>query len=155
MKKNECRHFTDSVMYALEQTAVYGRVKAAQMFTELGIPVTSEQYITLDAISMNPDICQRDLAKIILKDRSNTGRILTILEQNEYIERKAETKGKRLVRKIYITEKGKNIIEQYQLKLNQAFYKVFEEITEDEFDTIKQILAKMKNCLSKETTLQI
>ena len=151
---NKC-HYTDSIFYTMEQVVVYLRVKGAQFFNQLNLGITSDQFILLDAIYMNNDICQRDLSKIVLKDRSNTGRILTILEKNGFVKREIKTKGKRLVKKIYITEKGKALIENNEVKLRNAFEKVFDDVSEKEFEILREILVKVKNSLSKTTTIQI
>lgn len=45
------------------------------------MPVTPDEFYALDAIMLNEGICQRELAKLILKDRPNTGRILDSLEK--------------------------------------------------------------------------
>jgi len=149
------RHYTKSIVYDLEQTVIYTRVKGSQIFNNLGIGVTSDQFITLDAIYCNPNICQRDLSKIILKDRSNTGRLLSILEEKGLIERLAETKNNRLVKNIYITEKGKSIIEDNQGKLNSAFMHVLDNISDDEISELRKTLSKLKDNLKKITTMQI
>lgn len=149
------KHFVDSLIYSMEQTVIYSRIKGAQFFNELKMGVTIDQFKALDAIYCNNDICQRDLSKIILKDRSNTGRILNILEEKEFIKRVIETRGKRLVKKIYITDKGKNLVEESIPKLSHAFLQVFENISEEEFSTLRKTLEKMKKSLSKTTSLQI
>lgn len=156
MKEKELNiHYTESIIYAMEQAVIYSRIKGAQFFNELKIGITIDQFVALDAIYCNNDICQRDLSKIILKDRSNTGRILNILEQNGFIKRELETKGKRLVKKIYITAKGKKIIDDNHPRLRDRFTKVFEDITEEEFATLRQTLTKLKESLSKTTNIQI
>jgi DNA-binding MarR family transcriptional regulator len=155
MKKRKKIHYTDSTIYLMEQTVIYSKIKGAQFFNELKMGVTIDQFITLEAIMSNKDICQRDLSKIILKDRSNTGRLLNILEENGFITRAVETKGKRLVKKIYITEKGKNLIDKSLPKLTNAFSQVFDDISEEEFDTLRKILEKLKSSLSKTTNIQI
>lgn len=155
MKETEKNHYTESFLYELEQTVVYTRIKGAQIFNDLNVGVTVDQFITLDAIYCNKDICQRDLSKLILKDRSNTGRILNILEERGFIDRLVETKNKRLVKKIYITEKGKKIIEENQEKLRMAFMQVFNDITDEELDSLHETLSKIKSNLSKITTIQI
>jgi len=139
----------------MEQTVIYFKIKGAQFFNQLKIGVTVDQFVALDAIYCNKDICQRDLSKLILKDRSNTGRILNILEENGFINREVETKGKRLVKKIYITEKGKKIIEDNQEKLREAFGKVFDDVSDAEFTTLRETLEKLKERLSKTTSIQI
>lgn len=155
MKEKENCHYTESLIYLMEQTVVYFRVKGAQFFNELNLGITIDQFVTLDAIYCNNDICQRDVSKIVLKDRSNTGRILTILEENGLINRSVETKGKRLVKKVYITDKGRQIIEENHPKLRDAFLKVFEDVSEEEFATLRQILEKLKSRLSQTTSIQI
>lgn len=155
MKEKETCHYTESIIYAMEHTVVYFKIKGAQFFNELNMGVTIDQFGALDAIYCNNDICQRDLSKIILKDRSNTGRILNILEENGFITRVAETKGKRLVKKIYITKKGKKLVENSQEKLRSAFSKVFDDVSEEEFATLRKTLEKLKNSLSQTTNIQI
>lgn len=155
MKETENSHYFDSIIYSMEQAVTYSRIKGAQFFNELNMGVTIDQFTALDAIYCSKDICQRDLSKLILKDRSNTGRILNILEENGFIKRAAETKGKRLVKKIYITDKGKKLVEESIPKLRQAFRQVFEDISEEEFSNLRKILEKMKESLSKTTSIQI
>lgn len=154
-KEIEIIHYFDSVIYSMEQTVTYSRIKGAQFFNDLNMGVTIDQFTALDAIYCSENICQRDLSKIILKDRSNTGRILNILEEKEFIKRAIETKGKRLVKKIYITDKGKNLVEESMPKLRKAFLQVFEDVSEEEFSALRKILAKMRESLSKTTSIQI
>jgi len=155
MKENKNCHYTESVIYAMEQTVVYFKIKGAQMISALNVGITIDQFAALDAIYCHEDICQRDLSKLILKDRSNTGRILNILEENGFVERVTDTKNNRLVRKIYITEKGKNLIDTHHVNLRQEFIKVFEEVSDEEFVTLRQTLDKLKDSLSKTTSIQI
>lgn len=155
MSRFESTHFVNSVIYEMEKTVIYTRVKGAQFFNALNIGITVDQFTALDAIYCNDDICQRDLSKLILKDRSNTGRILNILEEKGFITREIETKSKRLVKKIYITQKGKDLVEEVLPKLRVAFAQVFENIPEEEFDCLKGILTKLIDGLSKTTSIQI
>lgn len=155
MKEKSVNHYVESVLYAMEQTVVYFKIKGAQFFASLNSEITIDQFAALDAIYCNNNICQRDLSKIILKDRSNTGRILNILEEKGLIKRIVETKNKRLVKKIYITEKGKAIVEDSIPKLKDAFAQIFEEHSEEEFATLRKILERLTNILSQSTSIQI
>ena len=155
MQEKDSCHYTESIIYLMDQAVVYFRIKGAQFFNQLNIGITVDQFVALDAIYCNDDICQRDLSKIILKDRSNTGRILNILEDNGFISRLVETKNNRLVKKIYLTEKGKKMVEDHQERLRNAFLQVFEDVSEAEFETLRQTLEKLKNGLSKTTSIQI
>ena len=155
MKETLSTNYFDSVIYLMEQAVTYSKIKGAQFFSQLDMGVTIDQFVVLDAINSSSDICQRELSKIILKDRSNTGRILTILEENGFVKRSLETKGNRPVKKIYITEKGKNLVNESVPKLRAAFLQVFEDISEKEFETLRHIVRKMKDSLSKTTSIQI
>lgn len=155
MSEKNIKHYCDSVMYAVEQTAIYARVKGSQIFNKLDIGITLEQYIALDCIAYNPDICQRDLSKLILKDRSNTSRILNILEKNGFITRVIEEKQNRMVKKIYLMEKGQRLLDENSPKLRNEFVFLFDEMTTEEFDTLRALLAKMRSSLSKNTNIQI
>lgn len=155
MTEFEVNHYGESIMYAVEQTAIYARLKGTQVISKLDIGVTLEQYITLDCISQNKDICQRDLSKLILKDRSNTSRILNILEESKLISRVAETKNNRLVKKIYITEAGQKILDDNSEKIKEEFVFLFDEFTRAEFATLRELLVKFRNCLVKNTNIQI
>ena len=155
MKEIEKCSYTDSIIYLMEQTVVYFKIKAAQIISSLDIGITIDQFAALNAIYSNQDICQRDLSKLILKDRSNTGRILNILEENGFIERIADTKNNRLVRKIYITDKGKQIIEENEKPLRKEIMPVFDDVSAEEFANMRQTLNKLKDSLSKTTSIQI
>lgn len=155
MIEKEVKHFAQSVAHEIIKTAIYARIKGSQYFSKLDMEITFEQYIALDTLSYNPNICQRDLSKLILKDRSNTGRILNILEQNGFIDRVVETKNKRLVKTLSINEKGQKLLDDNEKKIKRDFSKVFDDMTQEEFDTLRALLAKFRHNLSKDTNIQI
>ena len=103
----DCKlHYTDSIHYELEQTSRLMKKLTNQLFEKLGIDLTIDEYSALDTVSVNAGICQRDLAKLILKDRANTGRILNTLEQKGFITRFIDTKNNRLVKNMVISAEG-------------------------------------------------
>lgn len=155
MKEKEIKHFSESVFHDIIKTAIYARVKGSQYFNQLNKGITFEQYIVLDAVSSKEDICQRDLSKLILKDRSNTGRILNTLEREGFVGRDIQTKNNRLVKKVYITDKGKAILEEHGKIIKKDLVDIFDCIPEADFDNLRIILKKIRDCLSKETNMQI
>ena len=74
----------------------------------------------MDTLSVNDDLCQRDLAKIILKDRANTGKLLDSLEVKGFIERELAVKNNRPVKIIKITEAGKKMYNETYEKLENV-----------------------------------
>ena len=104
------KHYTDTLNYELEKTARVMRILGIQLMEKLKIDLMLDEYVALDIVSCHQGICQRDLAKLIIKDRANTGRILNSLEEKGLITRFVDTKNNRLVRKMAITEKGYKIL---------------------------------------------
>lgn len=155
MKEKEVEHFYDSIFHEIIKTAIYARVKGAQYFNKLNLGITFEQYIALDAISAQENICQRDLSKLILKDRSNTSRILNVMENQGFIERKVETKKNRLIKKIYITQKGKDLLNVHGSIIKKDTIDLFKNIPQEDFDNLRVILKKIRGCISEETSMQI
>lgn len=151
----EKKHYKDSVFYSMEQAVTYLRLCGIQLFKKLNIDISVDQFIALDMINCNENVCQRDLSKLVLKDRPSTTRLLYSLEEKELVQRVVGAKGNRLVKKVFVTEKGKTIIENYRIRIEEAFYKLFENISEEEIETLEQILDKIKINLSKNVELPI
>lgn len=155
VNEKDVNFFSESTAHEIIKTAIYLRVKGSQYFSKFDTEITFEQYIALDVISHNTNMCQRDLSKIILKDRSNTGRILNILDQNGFINRTAETKNNRLVKTITITPKGESLLDENKDRIKEDFAKLFEDFSQEEFNTLKGLLIKFRHSLSKDTNMQI
>lgn len=149
------QHFINTLYYQVERTAKYCRYLGAQLFSKLEIGVSVEELVTLDTLSLNDGICQRDLAKIILKDRPATGRILNSLENKGYIKRSADTKNNRLVRKITMTEEGKLILKKVIGMIKVYLEKIPSEFSEEKIEEIKNNMKEFRNILEKEVELNI
>lgn len=151
----DCEHYTDSIYYQLEQTAKYCRYLGMQMFQKLQLPVTLDEFAALDTILINEGICQRDLAKLILKDRPNTGRILNSLEKKGYIERYADTKNNRLVRKMKITEEGKRISAEVTKILKAYINKIPKVYSEEDKSKLRESIIRFRESLEQEVEMKI
>ena len=126
----DCKlHYTDSIHYELEQTSRLMKKVTTQLFEKLEIGLSIDEYAALDTVSVNAGICQRDLAKLILKDRANTGRILDSLEQKGFITRFIDTKNNRLVKKMGITERGLKELDTINKKVKQYLESVTKKIS--------------------------
>ena len=149
MKK--LKHYTESIYYEIEKTGRLMKLAAANMFTKLKLNMGLDEYGALDVISCNEGICQRDLAKTILKDRANTGRIVNSLEEKGFITRSADTKNNRPVRKLKVTGKGleelsrvNEHIKDYMQSLRAVFS---EEETESLHNALKIFSANVEKLI--------
>ncbi len=114
-------HYIDSIYYDLELTSNALKILGAQVFEKFDVGISITEHAALDTIFCNAGICQRDLAKLLLKDRANTGRILDSLEEKGLITRFVDLKNNRLVKKMGVTEKGHQKLEEVNKKLEDYF----------------------------------
>lgn len=149
MTDNEIGHYTDSIHYELEQTSRLMNMLTNQLFKKLELSITFDEYIALDTVSINAGICQRDLAKLILKDRANAGRILNELEQKGFITRFIDTKNNRLVKKMGITETGLQELNSINNKIKTYLSGVTKRIPPEDVDKVRDILRAFRLELDK------
>ncbi|MBP3820840.1 MarR family transcriptional regulator [bacterium] len=149
------QHYINTLYYQIEQTAKYCRYLGSQVFNKLNLGINVEEFVTLDTLSLHGEICQRDLAKLILKDRPATGRILNSLEEKELIERFADTKNNRLVRKIIMTNNGKKTLKQITGILKKYLEKIPHEFSQSKIEEIKNNMREFREILEKEVEMNI
>ena len=149
------KHFINSIYYQFEQTAKYCKSLGAQLFQKLNMPLSLDEFAALDTILIHGEICQRDLAKLILKDRPSTGRILNSLEDKGLIKRFADTKNNRLVRKTALTDDGKKLLEETSYILKKYFDNVSNVFPEQKVQKLYEDICKFRKCLEKEVEMKI
>lgn len=147
------KHFTETIFYQIELTARYTKMLGVQLFGKLGIGLTIEEFSTLDTVLANDGLCQRDLAKLILKDRANTGKLLDSLESKGFIERELTVKNNRPVKIIKITDSGKKIYNDTYEKLAPHHDFIKEKIKNTDLAKVGELLRDLREIL--EDTIDI
>ena len=148
-------HYTQSIFYDLEFTTKYIKRMGYNFCNELNMSIGPEEVLALEIIYLNPGICQRDLAKNLLKDRAGTGRVLLQLEAKGFVERFVDTKGNRLVRKMKLTESGKDMLKLATNKIEPYVKKIKEAFSEEDKNQLKNLLDKFRRILAENVTTQI
>ena len=152
----KCEHFIDSIYYQLEQTAKYCRYLGMQLFQKLDLPINLDEFVVLDTLLGHEGICQRDLAKLILKDRATTGRLLDSLEGKKLITRFIDMKNNRLVRKMGVTEEGKVVFDRIQAKLKIAIHNANADmVPEKDIEFVRKTLKKIRDNFKQIVDMQI
>lgn len=138
----------------LSRIGMLSKVFAIQTFAKMEFEITPEQFLVLLVLNDNPGMYQRQLSTLTFKDRPNITRIVSILEKSEYITSKNSSNG-RQIKKLYITEKGKDICN----KILPVIFKVWEDTTkgieQDEINKFIDTLSKIEINLRENTYLQI
>lgn len=148
-------HYTKSPFYQIGSTAKYLKRMIRNYFDKIKMDITPEEFLALDIIFLRSGICQRDLAKELLRDRACTGRILLSLESKGLVERFISTKGNHLVRNMKLTEAGTKTLITAQEQVKPFVEKFFELFSKEDIDELERILKKLKNILSENVETQI
>ena len=127
----------------------------AQVFEQYGTGVTVEEYAVLDTLLAHKELCQRDLAKLILKDRANTGKLLDGLEKKGLITRKLSMKNNRPVKLIEITTAGTNKVEEAANRIRPHYLNVKEQIETSDIARIGDLLKELRIILSDTLKIHI
>ncbi len=152
---NKEKHYTDSLYYELLHTAKCFQMFGVQYFTAKNYPVTIDEFAAIDVIYCNPGICQRDLAKLILKDRSNTGRLVESLENKGFVLRTLVTRNNRPIKQITLTQDGENILKSVSNEIREELKFVHDSVPEEEIEKTCETLKKLQKTLGKSLITQI
>lgn len=148
-------HFTDSIFYEIELTAKYCTMLGAQVFEKFNTGIPVKEFSTLDTILCNPGICQRDLARLILVDRANTGKILDSLEKKGYIARKLAVKNNRPVKIAELTEAGRKKAESVTALIRPHMEVVRKKIQNSDLIKVTSLLRELRDVLKDTIEIQI
>ena len=149
------KDFSKSAFYMIQKLSIYTDQLAKNFFEIRNVDITHDEFVAINQILNHPDICQRDLAKLILRDRVRTGRILNSLEEKGYIERFADTKNNRLVRKMKLTKSGIAILKDAIDKLKKYIDKMPEIISEEKKEKLISTIIEFRQGLEKEVQMNI
>ena len=152
---SKTKHFTDTVFYQIELTARYTKMLGAQLFGKLGIGLTPDEFAALDTITAHQELCQRDIAKMILKDRANTGKLLDSLENKGYIARELNIKNNRPVKIVKITELGEKTYTETYSKLEPHHKLVKEKIINTDLEKLGELLRDLREVLEDSIDIDI
>ena len=143
--------YADTIFFNIEQIAKYIQEDYLKKYNN---EITHDEFRAMGIISCNPDICQRDLAKLILRDSVRTGRILDSLEKKGFVERYQDAKGKRLVKKMKLTKSAEEFYAKTLEKVHKGtteFFKIFSNKQLSELhNSLKLLHEKLKETVEIE-----
>ncbi len=156
VSKDLTKGFIDSLYYQIKLTEKCCKILAKNIEEKLDIEISLDELTALGTINLyNGEIHQRDLAKILLKDRANTGRMLNNLEKKGYIQRVEKTKNKRQAYIINLTAKGIETLEKQTNIVKPMFDEVNKKMQEYKLDYIKNGLKKLRDVMQETIEIHI
>ena len=139
--------FEDSLFYQIKISEKFFRTLFEQFFKELNLGISAIEHLALDIISQTPNCCQRDLARIILKDRAGTGKLACSLENKGLIKIELKTTHNRPVRILSIREilkKTNDITKTISQKIQK---RISHNVIEETRKTLKEFREIVKDAM--------
>ncbi|MCM1264685.1 MAG: MarR family transcriptional regulator [Candidatus Gastranaerophilales bacterium] len=161
MKTNSENHkkdydFTQSIFYQIKLTEKYFKMMGKYLEMSFDLPITLDEMCVLLTIHQHDgEIHQRDLAKIILKDRGNTGRLLDTLENDGFIERKETTKNKRQAKVINITDSGMDAVNECFEMIEPVFKSLDKRFEQEKIDKVIEGLIHFRKIIEETIEIRI
>lgn len=146
------KHCINSLFYNLEQTSRICRAGCEKYFENHGL-LSFDEFIILDTVYCYPDICQRDLAKLILKGASHTSKLLVVMENKKFIERPVDKKGNRIIKKIVITPEGLKAFQEASKIALEFAGNIENTIGKDKAIECSEFLNKIKKSVSESVKI--
>jgi len=131
---NEC------IFFSLTSSARRASKFWKQSVSELG--VTGVQGLVLNALSEEDQTSSVQLGKHVQLDSATMTGVLDRLEQSNLIRRTADAQDRRAVR-IMLTAAGKDVTEKLKHKLVEANQNYTQNLSDQELQTLKKLLAKL------------
>lgn len=116
------------------------RLAELEMKKQLGL--TPSQWKIILALNITDGLTQKELAEKIYVDGSTLVPILDKMEQNGLIERKADSKDRRINR-IFLTSKSESTVDSIILIVLQLRKMIYRGLSEDEINSARKILDTM------------
>ncbi len=113
------------------------------------LKINFEEYIILDIISFNDGICHCDLAKMLLRDRSNAGKIVSNLEKYGYVTVKPAIRNNIVIKQIFVTDEVIKICDDIYERLESCIQMFNEKITDEEQSIIVNCMQKCRKVIDE------
>lgn len=112
-------------------------------FKELNCPLTFEQWKIMIALNYQEGISQNQLAEIVEKDHTTVSKIVNNLIKKNMLRRATDLSDKR-TNHVFLTEEGKEIINNIATEQVQAFFdNLVEDIPEHEIEIFSSVLERI------------
>lgn len=147
-KENQTHKLADTLICNIEQVARLGRHSASKFFDKnSNLSLSFNDFLILEALFDNPDIHQRNLAKILVRSVANLSRELDRLEKRGLVERTVDVKDRRTVKTLKLSEAGQQVYQKACETCVKQVENIENVFTQKEYETFMNYLFKLKNRL--------
>lgn len=114
-----------------------------EAFNKAALDLTKEQMIVLKKLHENDGLNQNELAFLTYRDKSSLARLLSKMEQKQYIFRKQHVDDKR-VNMVFLTAEGKSIYKKTRPVIQELIQRLERNITKTEKQQMIVLLKKVR-----------
>ena len=147
--------YEDSLFYLINSCSKYFNMLFEQYFKDLDMGISATEHLDLMVIIDNKECSQRDLAKIILKDRANTGKLANSLMKKGLIKINLKTKNNRPVKTLSITNKGLKLCNKIMETVEPVVEKLQREISLEVIEETKNTIKNFRTVVEKIVKVNI
>lgn len=148
MKEIKLNHYVDTIIYSIDMIIKNLKTELKHKIDKLNLGITGEQFVVLDTVSYYDNIYPQKLSDIMMKDKSNTTRMIQILADKGLITKEIGKINNRLVYQLKITKKGKKLVDDNMPKIKKYITEIFENISDEEIELLHKMSRKFETALS-------
>ena len=154
MKKNF--KFSETLIHHLDNTAKIERTIGARYFDNHNeFDITYNNFLIIELLYTNPNIHQRNIARVLLMGTANLSKELERMENKGLIKRRITEKNKKMVKTVKLTKKGEEIYHSIVDDWEKFVTNLESIYTKEELKTFKEFLLRMKNKLTESIDMVI
>jgi DNA-binding MarR family transcriptional regulator len=126
----------------MDRTLKIIKANYQRAFKEVGLDITTEQWVLIDTLYKNNGVSQNDLASGSFKDAPTVSRIIDLLCKKGMTERQRFENDRRRYR-VFLTEKGKEVYEQALPKVIELRGRGWNGLTEEDYGHYFRIMERI------------
>ena len=148
MKEIKLNHYVDTVIYSIDMIIKNLKNELKHKIDKLNLGITGEQFVVLDTVSYYENIYPQKLSDIMMKDKSNTTRMIQILVDKGLITKEVGKVNNRLVYQLKITKQGKKLVDDNMPKIKKYITEIFANIPDEEIELLHKMSRQFETALS-------
>ena len=134
---------TKTLAFEIEKTLHIIKSKTQDVFRENKFPITKDQWLILERIAQSEGSNQKDIAKDTSKDPAALTRMLDILVEKGFVQRKASENDRRTF-DIYVTVEGGRLVNRITPIIEELNATIETALTTEERNSLVAILHKFQ-----------
>jgi len=140
------------VGFLLERAFRVTKLSFIQVFKELDVNITPDQWVIIDALYHEGELTQKKLTEKSFKDAPTVSRIIEKMAAKNYVK-KVGGKIDRRQTFIQITAVGSHLVKKCQPKIDQLRDKSWENLSEQDYEDFLRIMNRLFLNLSEKPEL--